>query len=89
MNSIIQNEKVCFICGSVRDLERHHCIHGTANRRLAEEDGLTVWLCHDCHMNLHDKGEFDKALQSIAMNAWVRKYGNKQDFRRRYGKYFE
>lgn len=89
MNSIIQDERVCFICGSVRDLERHHCIHGTANRRLAEEDGLTVWLCHECHTNLHDKGEFDKALQSIAMNAWVRKYGNRQDFRIRYGKYFE
>ena len=83
----MQGDKVCFLCGSVRNLERHHCIHGTANRKLAEKDGLIVWLCHDCHMDLHDHGTFDKALQHLAMVAWINK-GNKteDDFRKRYGK---
>jgi len=53
--SSIQSEKVCYLCGAVRgglnELKEHHCISGTANRRMAEKYGLKVWLCnHDCHI---------------------------------------
>ncbi len=89
MNSIISKNFCCYICGSNRNLEIHHCIHGTANRKLAEEDGLTVYLCHSCHADLHDKGLFDKSLQSIAQKAYIEKYGSREDFRRRYGRYYD
>ena len=84
----MQSETACYICGSVRNLEKHHCIHGTANRRLADEDGLTVWLCHSCHSDLHDKGLFDRSLQHSAMVAYINKFGSREDFRRRYGRYY-
>lgn len=89
MRSIIQSETCCYICGAVHSLEVHHCIHGTANRRLADEDGLTVYLCRGCHSALHDRGLFDRSLQSIAMKAYIEHYGSTEDFRRRYGRTYE
>ena len=86
--SIITNiDKVCYICARYGNLEKHHCIHGTANRKLADEDGLFVWLCHNCHMRLHDKGIGDKGLQIVAEKAWMQHYGKTEaDFIKRYGK---
>ena len=42
MKSIIQKEKRCFFCGSVRNLEKHHIFGGTKNRKWSEKYGLTV-----------------------------------------------
>lgn len=67
-------------------LERHHALHGTANRRLADQDGLTVWLCPRCHRELHDKGTGDRVLQRAAESIWLRTYGNREEFIKRYGK---
>lgn len=88
MKSIIHtcNIECCFICGQYAT-ECHHALHGTANRKLADKDGLTVMLCHTCHMNLHDKGNFDKELQRVAQVKWMEHYGKSEDdFRQRYGK---
>lgn len=84
--SIMQSDG-CYICGSWRDLETHHVMHGTANRKKADEDGLTVKLCRRCHSDLHDKGLEDRWLQKEGMRAWCRYYSKtEEDFRRRYGK---
>lgn len=89
MDSIIQQEsELCYICGQWAT-DTHHCIHGTANRKLADKDGLTVRLCRTCHENLHIKGNFDRELQRIAQARWMEYYGKSEDdFRRRYGKSF-
>ena len=88
-NSIIQDESkqdCCYICGQWAT-DTHHCIHGTANRKLADKDGLTVRLCHRCHMNLHDHGSFDRELQRIAQACWMEHFEKSEDdFRKRYGK---
>ena len=79
----------CWFCKSQKNLELHHCIHGTANRKLADEDGLTVWLCHECHQNLHDHGDGDEELKHEAMLAWMFEYNKtKKDFLKRYGKMY-
>ena len=49
MNSILQSDRRCFLCNRQTDLERHHIMAGTANRRLSEKYGLWVYLCHSCH----------------------------------------
>ena len=49
MKSILQNEKVCYLCPREFGLEKHHIFAGVANRRISEANGLWVWLCHDCH----------------------------------------
>lgn len=87
MKSIISTEEKCFLCGQTYGLETHHCIHGTGRRRLADQDGLTVKLCHVCHANLHDHGFYDRDLQAIAQRAYMRHYHKTvDDFRVRYGK---
>lgn len=84
---IAKPDNLCYFCARYGNLEKHHCIHGTANRRLADEDGLFVWLCHRCHMQLHDKGIGDKGLQIVAEKAWMQRYGKtEEDFIKRYGK---
>ena len=49
MKSIICNDKCCYLCGGTENLEEHHCLHGTANRKLADKYGLTVMLCEKHH----------------------------------------
>ena len=84
---IAKPDNLCYFCARYGNLEKHHCIHGTANRRLADEDGLFVWLCHNCHMRLHDQGIGDKGLQIVAEKAWMQRYGKtEEDFIKRYGK---
>ena len=58
MKSILQSDKVCFLCARTVDLEKHHILAGTANRKLSEKYGLWVWLCHRCHTG-KDGAQYD------------------------------
>lgn len=49
MKSILQRDKVCYLCGRTVGLERHHIMAGTANRKLSEKYGLWVYLCNKHH----------------------------------------
>ena len=89
MESIIQSEKRCFLCGRQTELQVHHCISGTANRRLADKDGLTVYLCGECHRKLHDKGMCEHYVKAVAQTAWERHYGTTEEFIKRYGKNYK
>ena len=86
MESIIQKRKECYLCGCQRNLQLHHTWHGS-NRKLADKDGLTVWLCLPCHQRLHDKGDHDRYLMEVGEKAYLSHY-NKTigDFINRYGK---
>lgn len=80
MKSIIQSEKRCFICGTTSDLECHHCIHGTANRKNADKYGLKVWLCHKHHTgsneSVHHDSEIDLQFKRLAQKTFEAKYGH-------------
>ena len=83
MKSIIQNDKKCYVCGSQYALEKHHCIHGTAGRRLADRYGLTVWLCPACHRGAggvhgRDGAGLDKILKQDAQTAYEGVYGRQK-----------
>ena len=45
---ITEYNDYCAICGK-RAEAKHHLIFGTGLRALAEEDGLTLPLCNECH----------------------------------------
>lgn len=77
MSSIVQDLSVerCFVCGSTRELELHHIMHGTANRRLATRHGLTCWLCRTHHTGrygVHSNAELNRQLQQEAQRAFER-----------------
>lgn len=62
---------ICFRCGRYGPTEKHH-IFGGPNRRLSEDDGLYVYLCHSCHNEPPDGVHFNK----IAMG-WMHRTGQR------------
>ena len=90
MKSIIQDEKKCFITGSTEGLHKHHCIGGI-NRRLADEDGLWVWLRWDYHIadspNLtpHNSAEAAWYFQRLAQRKYEETH-TREEFMARYGR---
>ena len=75
MKSIVQDlsEERCFVCGSMRELELHHIMHGTANRRLSTRYQLTCWLCHTHHTGeygVHSEPGLNHMLQAEAQTAF-------------------
>lgn len=90
MESIIQKEKQCLVCGTTYNLHSHHCLHGTANRKQAEKYGLKVWLCA-YHHNMsneavHFNKEFDTYLKKLAQVHFEKKHGSREEFRKVFGK---
>lgn len=83
-NSIIQKEKVCLVCRTTQNLELHHVLPG-ARRRISDELGLTVWLCHNHHtgaQGVHFNKQFMLELKQLAQTIFVEKYGEKVWFER-------
>lgn len=94
MKSIIQEDKTqCFLCGRNAQadywgLDEHH-VYGGSNRKLSEQYGLKVYLCHhSCHLfGVHKNAELSRQLkakvQQIAMNYYK---WSIEDFRCIFGK---
>lgn len=66
---MIMKDKKCFFCGNTQNLEEHHCLHGTANRKKADKYGLTVWLC-----NYHHTGGIKSVHRNINMDIELKQY---------------
>ena len=90
--SILQNldEPRCYVCGSYRNLEIHHVMSGTANRKLSTKYGLVLWLCADHHrgrLGVHNDYILKERLEKDAQRAFEALYGHKQwmqTFRKNY-----
>lgn len=99
MESILDTEKgTCYLCGNNKGYQKHHTWHGSANRKIADKYGLWVWLCNECHRELHDHGTGDEKLMKESQQAWESKYKEtypyknhadevaREEFRRLFGK---
>lgn len=53
---ITEFNELCAICNK-QATDVHHLIFGTAKRRLADEDGLTIPLCREHHEMIHRNKE--------------------------------
>lgn len=74
----------CIECGGIAT-DTHHCLSGS-RRSLAEEDGLTVRLCRNCHYKLHNIDErMALKYRKLAQVAYEYKHST-EAFRERYGK---
>ena len=83
MKSIVQNleEPRCYVCGSQRELELHHIMHGTANRRHSTHYGLVCYLCRTHHtgrFGAHSDAALNERLQKIAQGAFELRYGHEK-----------
>lgn len=97
MDSIIQKEKCCFLCGMVipsgfyDGLESHHVFFGTGNRAKSEKLGLKVWLCGEtCHRTgkkaVHKNRETDLFIKRHAQAVYEETYGSRADFIKDFGR---
>ena len=79
--SIISNKYECYLCGKQIDLERHHIMAGTANRKLSEKYGLWVYLCHECHTGA-DGAQYNSskgtALKEAAQRAFELQHSHEE-----------
>ncbi len=88
MQSVIQQEKACYICGAL-GVHDHH-IFGAYNRKKSEKYGLKVWLCPP-HHNMSDEGvhfnkSLDLRLKREAQRYYEANIGTRADFIREFGK---
>lgn len=71
--SIMQDDKYCYLSGRRYGLEKHH-IFGGANRKHSAQYGLWVWLHHDLHneppLGVHHCAERNRMLQRLGQQAF-------------------
>lgn len=80
--SIIQQDStVCFLldCTCFGGIEEHHVIFGHGKRKIADREGLVVYLCYNHHQGtdgVHGKNghPLDVMLKEIAQEEWERKF---------------
>lgn len=93
MESIMQKNKECFLCGKngfMDPLESHH-IYGGANRKHSERYGLKIWLCgNSCHRNglysVHRNRIIADQVKAAAQEKWEEVYGTRDEFLRIFGR---
>ena len=89
MKSIIQSSKECYVCGTTYNLQDHHIIFGTSNRKNSEKYGLKCWLCQEHHTGsagVHQNRDLDLHLKKLAQEYFETVYGARNDFREVFGK---
>lgn len=79
MKSIVTNyTEYCLFCGRPTTTE-HHLVFGRGMRKLADEDGLVIPCCDDCHtMNeatrkIHDNIMAEKMSKIIGQLAYEKR----------------
>ncbi len=88
---ITDYENICFLCGRPAEGE-HHLLFGTGKRRLAEEDGLKIPICNQCHTlgvvtgRIHDNPMAEKLSKMLGQALYETRIGSRQEFMKRYGK---
>ncbi len=88
MNSIMSNEKRCYVCGSQISLHRHHIYAGRANRKNSEEHGCWCWLCIDHHIGyngVHNNSKLDIRLKKECQKIFEQEH-TREEFRQIFGK---
>ena len=87
MKSILQQES--YYCKTTNNLEEHHCLYGTANRKIAERFGLKVFLCSEHHRGkngVHGGNKYlDIKLKQLAQSKFEENH-DRGDFIKIFGK---
>lgn len=75
----------CYICGTTQGLHRHHLLHGTANRKKAEQYGLVVYLCWKHHMQVHADPEMDRTFKMLGQRMFEETH-TREEFIKEFGR---
>lgn len=66
--------KKCYICGTTRNIHRHHVFHGSANRKQSEKYGMVVCLCGYHHNQSSQGVHFNTSLDRILKMQYQRQF---------------
>ena len=69
MGIVTRFNEICLLCGRPAT-ETHHLVYGNGSRMLADMDGLTAPLCHQCHADIHEQGTAGKLSKVVGQIAW-------------------
>ena len=89
MKSVIQIDKECFYCRTTQNLHSHHIFFGVSNRKNSETYGMKVWLCQEHHTGragVHHNRDMDLALKEMAQRDFEKLFGDRETFRKIFGK---
>ena len=86
---IVEDTEHCLFCNSP-NVEEHHVFFGTANREVADRYHLVVPLCNKHHTGSgdcpHRNRIIDLALKCWAQSIYEMNFGDRNDFRKEFGK---
>lgn len=88
MDSILQDNRECFITGATEGLHRHHIYKGP-RRKMSDNNGFWVWLRCDWHnganYGVHFNHELDLRLKQECQRKFEETH-TREDFRALIGK---
>ena len=87
---ITEYNELCIFCYKPKQ-HTHHLVFGRGKRNLADQDGLTVPVCLECHELLHKHDKISKVIGQLAYerDKCSQGYGvdaARESFRQRYSK---
>lgn len=82
MQSLLSEDKCCYICKTTKGLHKHHIYYGSANRKKSQKWGCFVTLC-EAHHNLANEGVhfnplLDARLKKECQVKFEEKYGHQK-----------
>lgn len=78
--SLISNEKECYLCGNPT-VHKHHIYKGVKCRKIADEQGLWVYLCPKHHEQVHSDRDLDVALMRFGQQLFEKTH-TREEFRK-------
>lgn len=81
-SAITEYTNVCLLCGTPTNQDAHHCLSGS-DRRHADEDGLLIPVCRNCHSFIHNNPQALVMSKIIGQLAYEREH-TREEFRSRY-----
>lgn len=89
MKSVLQAERECFFCKTIRDLHLHH-VYGGPKRKRSDAYGYVVYLCA-MHHNTSNEGvhfnrEMDLILKELGQKHFEAVHGSREQFIKIWGR---
>lgn len=85
---IFDDMEHCFVCGSPH-VQVHHIFFGTANRKQSDKYGYVAPLCQEHHTGkhgVHFNKDLDAFLKKLSQEHFEAKHGDRNAFRKVFGK---